>query len=144
MPQRPVKLPRSCELEQRLCVAMANLLLIGLGDVERGDHLHRLADITCAALWAEWRVRSKEHVIGAEKFEPAHGSDAAAAERRVGVEVLEAMHQRLAEHLEHAAIVIIRGAAAERRPSGIEPRVEERDHRPEVMDEELEMRQPRA
>src|SRR5256885_9309050 len=89
-------------------VAMANLLLVGCGDVERGDHLHCLADVTCAALRAERRVRGEEHVIGAEKLEPADGSDATAAERRVGIEVLEAMHHRLAEHLEHAAIVLIR------------------------------------
>src|SRR5262249_30715735 len=83
------------QLEQRLRIAMADLFLVHFVDVECGDHLHGLAHVTCAALRAERRVRGKQHVIGAEKFEPADCSDAAAAERRVGVKVLEAMHQRL-------------------------------------------------
>src|SRR5262249_366549 len=90
---------------------VANLLLVRLRDVEPCDHLHGLADIARSALRTERRVRGKEYVIGAEEFEPANRSDATAAQRRIGVKVPKAIHQRLPQHLEHAAIAFIRAAA---------------------------------
>src|SRR5712691_5616119 len=87
----------SWQLEQRLRVAEADLLLVRLRNVERRDDLHGLADVARPALGAERRVGSEQHMIGAVEFEPALGADAPAAERGVGVEILEAVEQRLAE-----------------------------------------------
>ncbi len=123
---------------------MADLLLVLLRDVERRDHLHGLADVARTALGAERRVGGIKHVVGAVEFEPAHCSDAAAAERGIGVEVAEAIHQRFAQHLEDAAVVLVRGPAAQRGPAGVEAGVEERDHRTEVMDQDLQIGQSRG
>src|SRR6516165_298863 len=84
------------QFEQHLRVAIANLLLVHRRDIERPDDTHRPADVACAAFGTERRIGSKQHVIDTIERKAANRADAAAAQRRVGVEILEAIQQRLA------------------------------------------------
>ena len=93
-----------------------------------------------AALRAERRIGGIQHVIDAVEIEPADQPDAAAAQRGVAVEILEAIEQRLAEARQHVAVVLAGGAAAEGGPAGFDALVEERDHGAEMMRHHLQLR----
>src|SRR3954454_13419994 len=119
---------RTSEPEERHRVAGAYLLLVRRRNLERGDRRHLRADVMRAALRAERCVGGIQHVIDAVEIEPADQPDAAAAQRGVAVEILEAVEQRLAEARQHVTVVFAGGAAAERGPAGFDTLVEERDH----------------
>ena len=86
-----------------------------------------------AAFGIEGRVGREEHLVGAEEVEAADDARAPAGQRGVAVEIAEAFDDRLAEHGGDVAQVLVGGARADLAPADPDARVEERDHRAEVV-----------
>ena len=59
------------------------------------------------------------------------------------VKIFEAVEQRLAEARQYVAVILVRGAAAERRPAGLDAQIEEGDHGAEIVRQHFQSRQPR-
>ena len=85
--------------KELLRIAIKDLLLHRCRHVEQRHRRHAIADIGTALLGTERRVGGEQHMIGAVEIEAAGETDAAAAQRGIAVEILEAIEQRLAEAL---------------------------------------------
>src|SRR4051812_22864494 len=64
--------------EQLLRVAMADLLLVGLRQANRLQHLDGVADVARALLLVERTIGREQRVIGREEIDPADGGGACA------------------------------------------------------------------
>src|SRR5207253_8885857 len=96
-PLYTMALRRASEPEERYGVAGADLCLVRGRYVERRDRRHLRADVMRAALRAERSIGRIQHVVHAVEIEAANQSDAAPAQRRVAVEIFEAVEQGLAQ-----------------------------------------------
>src|SRR5437764_15466744 len=56
--------PASPQPEQALRIAIADFLPVGVCEIERTDHLGRIADVAWALFLVEWAVGGEQHVIG--------------------------------------------------------------------------------
>src|SRR5438105_12715441 len=128
------------EPEHALGVAMADLLLVGVRQIERVDDLDGGADITRPLLLVEGTIGREQHVVGAEEVDAANGCGAGALDRGIAVETLEIVVGALLEPLEQRRLVLVRGARAQLVPAMPDTSLEIGNDSAEVMRDDLEVR----
>jgi hypothetical protein len=87
---------------------MADLLLVGLRQADRLQHLDGVADVARALLLVERTIGREQRVIGREEIDAADGGGARAFDRGVAIEALEIIVRAFLQALEQRAVVLIR------------------------------------
>src|SRR5262249_20229778 len=81
------------QCEQSLGVAVADLVHVALGQVERFHHCDGGADVAAGLLRVERAVGGEQHVVGGEERDAADGRRTRPGERGVAVEPLEVVER---------------------------------------------------
>src|SRR5205814_9575172 len=105
------------------------------------EGLDRLADEKRPTLRIEGTIGAEQHVIDAEEVEPAADRARRAVDRRIAVEHLEKVQWALFHALEQTLIVLVGGAGTELVHSIADAIDEKRRHRPEMVRDDLQLRQ---